>query len=364
MLPKIKVNIYNIHDDFYHVKREWCELCQTANPSFFLSWMWVENWIKTLPEKISVFLLIFKGGNIPKTGFFVGVPSPHFTNFFLSRLYLNTTGVQSFDKIYIEYNSILVEGDSHVPMEEIVTVFPFAWDEFIMPGLKPQFYNFDSLSNAYNVSVNKVVSPYVDLAKVRENKLDFLGLLSNNTRAQIRRSYRSYQKLGDLSFQVASIPRQAMEILSELKYHHQETWKIRGQLGCFSNNYFTKFHKRFVEKYFENGNIQLAKLCCGNDVIGCLYNFISDNSIYFYQSGFAAVNDNKYKPGLMIHSEAICYNAKKGVDIYDFLAGSSQYKKSLSTDEREMYWVKLQKKKLNVFVYNYAKKLYGKFKNF
>jgi len=366
VLSKIKVDVYGIHSDFQQIKREWSWLCDSAKPSLFLSWEWIENWIKTLPEKVSVFLIVLTGNNIPKTGFFVGAPSPKMAGFFIRSLYLNTTGDQFFDKIYIEYNSILVENNSPVPLDEIIPVLPLEWDEFVMPGLDPQFFlknNFEGVTDLYNLIIHKVLSPYVDLAKVRENGLNFLGLLSKNTRSQIHRSYRLYQKEGDIILKEASTISQAMDILIELIKLHQKSWQRRGKVGCFSNDYLLKFHMRFLERYFETGGIQLARLCCGNNTIGCIYNLVGNDKVYFYQSGLAKVENYKYKPGLMLHSEAIQFNSRIGNSIYDFLAGPSQYKKSLSTDENELIWARLQKKKIKISVYNLSKKIYLKLRD-
>jgi CelD/BcsL family acetyltransferase involved in cellulose biosynthesis len=61
--------------------------------------------------------------------------------------------------------------------------------------------------------------------------------------------------------------------------------------------------------------------------------------VFFYQSGFMYSNDNRLKPGLVTHTEAIKYYLGRGLDEYDFLAGDSQYKQSLSNAERHMLWL-------------------------
>ncbi len=340
-------------------------MCESGKPSFFLTWEWVENWIKTLPENIPVFLMVLTGENIPKTAFFVGAPSTNIAHFFLKKLYLNTTGIPAFDEIYIEYNKMLVEGNCPAPLEAVLTRLPLDWDEFVMPALEAHFFfnnEFENAALAYNTIVQRVQSPYVDLEKVRENDLNFLGLLSGNTRGQIRRSYRLYQQKESLVLQVASTVEQAMDILTELISLHQDSWQRRGKPGCFSNDYFTKFHERFVRHFFRAGKVQLARFYCGDSTIGCVYNFIDNGKIYFYQSGIAAVTNKKCKPGLMLHCEIIKHNAKNNYRSYDFLAGSSQYKKSLSTDNNELIWLKLQKKKNRVHLYNYAKYIHKKIK--
>lgn len=358
---KVNVTIYNIHTDFQRIQREWCRFCQLTTPSFFLSWAWIESWIKCLPKEIPVFLVTLSDPDMPKIAFFIGAPpsTPPFAG--LKRLYLNSTGISIFDKLYIEYNSILVENDKEVPVDVVLSYLPFNWDEFVMPGLDPVLFPgnvIESSGSPYNIVTKKVASPFVDLIKVRDNKFDYLGLLSGNTRSQIRRSYRMYQKEGNVKLKVAATLEQAINIFTELIHLHQGSWQRRGEQGCFSSDFFMKFHRRLIKKYFSKGNIQLATLCCGEKTIACIYNFVEKNNVCFYQSGLETVENNKYKPGLMIHAEAIKYNAMLGHGIYDFLAGLSQYKKSLSTDEKQLIWARIQKKNIKNYGYNFAKNIY------
>ena len=93
----------------------------------------------------------------------------------------------------------------------------------------------------------------------------------------------------------------------------------------------------------EHDEIQLLRIKCENDTIGCLYNFIYKNNVYFYQSGINYNLDKRLKPGLIAHVEAILHNASKGHKIYDFLGGCSHYKKRLSTHYNRLAWIRLQK---------------------
>jgi CelD/BcsL family acetyltransferase involved in cellulose biosynthesis len=73
--------------------------------------------------------------------------------------------------------------------------------------------------------------------------------------------------------------------------------------------------------------------------VGILYNYVVQRKVFFYQSGFTYLSDNRVKPGLVTHTEAINYYLGRSLDEYDFLAGDSQYKQSLSNAERHMQWL-------------------------
>jgi len=80
----------------------------------------------------------------------------------------------------------------------------------------------------------------------------------------------------------------------------------------------------------------------GGRTIGCLYNLVHDGVVAFYQGGFRYESDNKLKPGLVCHAEAVRFNAAAGHRIYDFLGGDSRYKRSLATGATELVWSTIQ----------------------
>jgi CelD/BcsL family acetyltransferase involved in cellulose biosynthesis len=72
--------------------------------------------------------------------------------------------------------------------------------------------------------------------------------------------------------------------------------------------------------------------------VGCLYGFIENGRVLFYQSGFGQFADAKLSPGLVAH--ALCMQAclDRGLTEYDFLMGDMRYKRELSNTERELVW--------------------------
>jgi len=72
--------------------------------------------------------------------------------------------------------------------------------------------------------------------------------------------------------------------------------------------------------------------------------------LLFYQSGFAAFDDNKLKPGLVTH--ALCMQAcrERGLTEYNFLAGESRYKQELATMEQELVWAVARQRRLKFFL--------------
>lgn len=340
------IKIYNPQNDLQSV----CEIWNYLNPehSYFLSWGWIENWLVTLPKDIHIQFAVVSNQNTPVRAFFFHEKKVVRKHIFRSHSYfLNATGNEEFDRLCIEYNAIAGEHATVDDFRSILEVLPKKWEEVHLPGLDKKGFPgkvLDGEIHPYRVIIEKEEpSPFVDLVKIRENKGDYLALISQNTRAQIRRSYRRLAARGPIRVEVASDLEKAGEFFNELTTLHQKTWESRGEEGVFKFEYFNRFHKALILKRFHLNEIQLIRVTAGNETIGCLYNFVKDGHVFFYQSGINYDMDQQCRPGIVCQVEAIRVNAEQGHNIYDFLAGTSQYKASLSTGENCMVWAKIQK---------------------
>lgn len=340
------------------IREIWMSLEESADVTYFLSWGWIENWINSLPDHVKPELAVFLEGNIPRLAFFIGKMTLQRTmgdfhgqrHLFKTRgWFLNTTGIPEFDRVSMEYNGFLCKQDESFQLMDILNHLPDSWDEFYMPGLDMQSFPgtkaLEDLSPFKTIIKDDIIilSPFVDLAMVRERGGDYLSLLSANTRSQINRSYRLFEKTAPVRLEVAGDTLSAMDIFNELVGLHEDTWTNRSQDGAFSSEYLLQFHRKLIQNRFEHDEIQLLRIKCDENTIGCLYNFLYKNNVYFYQSGINYNLDKRLKPGLIAHAEAIRYNAANGYRTYDFLAGDSRYKMSLATHHNRMIWIRLQK---------------------
>lgn len=103
-------------------------------------------------------------------------------------------------------------------------------------------------------------------------------------------------------------------MLDKLALLHNEEWQSPCERGAFASSFFRRFHRTLIKERFDNGEIQIVEIQSEDDPIGFLYNFVYDNQVLFYQSGFAYRPENQYKPGIVSHYLAIEYNLNKGLD--------------------------------------------------
>jgi CelD/BcsL family acetyltransferase involved in cellulose biosynthesis len=330
------------------IRDVWCGLEAASRPSYFLSWSWVETWLEALPASAPITLYVARRAGAPIAAFFLGARTRWRYRVLPSRgFYLNQVGDAAYDEICIEYNGMVHDGRPP-PFAEIVGHLPGTWDELYLPALDADDALVTGLVADHarlRLRVDgRTPSPVVDLAKVRDAG-DYLKVLGGNTRSQIRRSQKLYAARGKLALEVASSVAQALAFFDELVVLHRRAWAERGQAGAFLP-FVHAFHKRLIERRFDSGEIQLVRIRAGDATVGCLYNLVSRDTVAFYQSGLAFEADSKLKPGLVCHALAVAHDAAAGHRWYDFLGGGSRYKQSLSTDARNLVWLRLQKPRL------------------
>lgn len=84
--------------------------------------------------------------------------------------------------------------------------------------------------------------------------------------------------------------------------------------------------------------LRLCFLLIDNQAAACLCNFAFKNKIYSYQNGLDP-RFAKYSLGCIIHSLAIREALKEGMEEYDFLLGSEDYKREWTEQYRTLYRV-------------------------
>lgn len=356
----MKLNLLDTNREFDAVREIWKEMSARCTHSFFLSWGWMENWLALLPAEAKPLLAVYMQDNHPCAVFFIKKRNVRRRRIIKSRAwFVNAAGDPLYDRIWIEYNHFLVAPGMEDSVVDMLSGLPEPWDECVLPGLDmamPPGCGLDDPGFPFGVIIeDDAPSYYVDLEKVRERNGDYISLLGSKTRAHVRRSYRFYEQKGPVALCAAGDISGALAMFDELVQLHEEKWHRRGQTGAFAGTYMRDFHKRLIQKRFDKGEIQLVKITAGDATVGCIYNFVYGKQAYNYQNGICYGEDKRVQPGFLSHVEAVKYNVAKGNAIYDFLAGTTGYKKSLSTDVRRLAWVRIQKPRLKFALENRLK---------
>jgi hypothetical protein len=361
---EVTIKLFNPFLEFEDVKNIWLEMLNKCPHSFFLSWGWIETWLKNLPKECNLSLIVGFKNKIPVFSFFIGFQKKYRYNIIKAHLIsMNETGISSVDALTLEYNAILIDPEVSLSLKTLIRLLPINdWDEFCFSYMDSRLladskFHIDS-NDTYAIQTDKIASPYVDLKKVRDADMNYLSLLSQKRRKKLRRSIKKYEQKGTLQFKVADTADEALSMLEELKKLHQKTWIERGKPGTFSSDFICNFHKDLIASCFHKNEIQLIHVTCGQDTVGYNYNFIYNGHVYSYLGGFNYQSDSHLLPGMMCDYFSILHCAEKGLNAYDFLAGDVEYKRSLSTDSSEMQDILVQKKTIPLAIERKLRQMY------
>ncbi len=336
------------------VEAAWRSLESVARHSFFLSWPWIRTWLTCLPADVRPQLMLISEGGLTIAAALMVRRTLRRRKVLPTRTWaLNSTGDPSLDQIFIEYNGLLARTDSSArawkTWADCFIRDHRDWDELQLRGVAP------SVLGAWNHPTTQLreemllVARYVDLDEVRSRGSAFLESMGKKKRARIRYTKRTYEKYGQILLEVAQTKQQALHFFAELKVLHQQRWTARKGRGAFDYPFFEHFHLQLIEGHFDDGVIQLLRVRAGDRIVGVLYNFVHDNAVVVYQTGFnykLMESANRESPGLLTHVMAVDYNLAQGHNRYDLLAGDSEYKRALSEKSEQLWWGRVQRRRL------------------
>ena len=323
------------------VRHLWMDLEQRSKPSFFTSWAWIGTWLELLPAEIHPQLLQARlAGRVVGLAVVVqGPPRRRFGMVVCHTAHLHATGRSELDILSIEHNDFLLETGSESEVRAAMLAhwldrLPLA-TEVSLPWLAGNGWppGIESAARRRITRMDSVCRSYaINLEAVREADGDYLKLLSYTTRKYARRSMRAYSQSGLMVLEAACSPEQGLIWLDHLAELHQARWLSRGQPGCFSNDFFTRFHQTMVARHLADGCVQLLRIRVAEKDMAYLYGFVRDKRVYSYQTGLNYdMLESSNQPGMVAHVLAGQYNAAIGNDVFDLMAGESPNKPKLST---------------------------------
>lgn len=329
----------------------WRDLYARADACAFLSWDWIGSWIACLADPPLV-LVGEAGGALVLLGLLV--PRRRREAGGLVRadgLWLHATGEAASDVIAIEYNGFLVDRIFAGPAETAAVSWLLGEriggrhiDELDVKAMGASRAKHHCPDGTLVRELSRKPSWRVDLDAVRAAGGDYVATLSANTRQQIRRSMRLYEREGPLAATRAPDASTALGWLEELAALHQRQWQAKGAPGGWAYPFFAEFQRRLVAASVPNGTAEIVRVFAGDAPIGFVYNLISGDHVMAFVTGFRMEADARLKPGLVSHALCIQRHADEGRRLYDFLAGNYRYKASLGQPGPEFVHLHVQRR--------------------
>lgn len=350
MMSLIKrINDYEIEVchgyEFEKLQEQWLSVQLEQNLPFFLTWSWISCWIKTYDPEIVVVSAKWNNKIVAIGLFTCSVDHRH--GFISSRQYrLHQMGDPLLDQIWMEYNDFIYVNDHRVSAVnaciQTLQQSDNEWDEIVLSMMADS--RAREIRNKISNSHILLSSPCyaVDLNAIKQNNKSYLSTLNSNTRYQIRRSMRLYEKLhGDLKFVLAEDTEQALEFFHEAGSYHILRWDDSG----YKNHKFIQFHENLIKNSFDKKMVALMKILAGDATVAIIYFHLVNKNVFFYLQGINYEADHKLKPGLVAHTIASQYFLEQGMHNYDYMGGYSQYKCQLATRSEDLVSICIQRPK-------------------
>jgi len=341
--------------------RQWRNLEESGNPSFFTCWHWIGTLLTALPPADRPKLLRgTANGNTVALALLGTHKTRRRRGLVCSRgLHLNETGDRRFDSLTIEHNGVLAaaEWERAIPDELI------AWfadrrdaDELYIAG-SPRPLPETMIEACGLRSRDTTVPSYsVDLSRLEDSGGELDPVLSANARQQLARAVRHFERFGALHLTKAATVEEALDFFDSMKTLHCASWERRGRPHSFANAFFEPFHRLLITRSFAENGAQLLRASAGERILGYLYNFRLANRVYAYQSGFDD-GDRRERPGVVTHYLAIRHAFRSGARVYDFMAGRNRLKESFATRCEPMQWQIVQQPRLAFRLEHLARRL-------
>ena len=345
---------FSIVRDGDSVLDDWRRLYGLSDARFFLSPAWVETAVGSAPAN-RAFAVVRVHDDLRGlyAMAFASAPSRRSLAFWRSAR-LQETGVEEIDRVYIEYNDILVartapDGARDAAVGALLDGLASA-DQVIFKNATPTLLaSVERAAGARNFTidiVNRQPTFAIDLTSSGGDGV--MAKFSPSLRSKIRRSIKRYEERGAVS--VSRLAGQAEKAVAwtELMRLHAQTWSRRGKRGVFNERAFRNFHERLIEKNPDKADF--VRLSAGAETIGMLYNFIERDHVYNYQSGFRYETDNQLTPGFVCHALAADEYRAAGFSLYDMMGGEADYKRRLGKEGETLATIAVTRRNLRARV--------------
>lgn len=340
------------------VAAEWRALEQRASPSFFQSWTWIGTWVAQAQAALGV-LRLHDGGSLVAMGIVSFRSLRRRAVVPVNVLSLHETGDSRSDRLTIEYNGFLIDRSrpADLPTRILKSLagwssracFAHDWDEVSLSGVSEAWV--DALRASGLRTVVDRSEPVLGIPLVGSScREDLLAGMGPHTRGQVRRSLRELGKHGPVEVSHARTIEEAKEFLARLGSLNIRRWAGHAPGSPYSGDGFCKFHAALVACALPRGEVELLELRAGDTPIGYAYNFLWGRTAHHYSSGFAAASNPRLKPGLVCHVLSAERYARRGMQLYDLMAGDARYKRSLGRQQGMLYWVRGQRNRAKLRV--------------
>jgi hypothetical protein len=333
--PTFQTRSYHVNESHLaELEHKWNVLQSKADSSAFVAWFWIKQWLaqKNLTTNNCLCVEVSQGPDTIGLALFGIKTKRIFWGLNIHQYYLHKSGNTKEDQTWIEHNTFLLDKNyeqqaTNKICQQLIKINQL--DDIKIGLSSPRFANSLNFSD-FNLRTELSSQGYLVNLAGYTCLDDYLASLSKNTRASIKRSIKLLNEQSPLRLVLAKGIAEKDAVLKNIAELHRIKWRSTVYGSGFDNPCFYKFHQGLIQEQDSAKYCRLYTLYQDEVALGHVYLLTYGDKWSFYLSALHFNADNRIKVGLVIHNLIIEQAIKEGINVYDFLAGEAQYKKSLS----------------------------------
>ncbi|NQZ22421.1 MAG: GNAT family N-acetyltransferase [Colwellia sp.] len=353
--------IISTSDEFNLLENEWEDLLvHSCQPSFFLSFHWLNTWWKFYASETDTLNIII----LRNDDQIVAILPIYFNDKKIH--YIGTNDVEH-DEVCTEYIDIIcrkgIETEVLLILEDELATLITSNKELILTNYLEHSLIYklinNNLTRHWNIQQKSGVRYFCKLPHSIDN---YHNSLSKSFTKKMKRVTKKFVEKLEGDIDKTTKTQDIEKNFSILDHLHSAHWQSKNKDGAFTSARFKNFHISLCKHLHKKDKLTLWILNSTNTPLAVIYCIDYLDTRYFYQAGINTEFKPNISPGNILHLYAIEDAIKnKKILQYDFMKGesSNSYKQMFTNQSSNMYNAHIFKKK----IHNISKLFFWQLKN-
>ncbi len=171
------------------------------------------------------------------------------------------------------------------------------------------------------------------------------AVLKRSRRADnFKRRLRQLSRREGFAHRVVTAPEEALVAFERFLQLHEARWVEAGGSELTGHERLTSFHRELVVRFAAAGLLRFDELWVEGECRASIYGLEHDRQYYYYNSGY----DQAWRGasvGLVLLGLSIKAAVERGIEVYDFLRGTEEYKFDWAGTTRETVLLRIAPKR-------------------
>ncbi len=334
----LRTRVHNRWSDLEHLREQWNALVlQSADPSVFLTWEWLDSWWESYGGASEALVLTAADSADNPVVIAPFQRAERSPGAGVNLRFLRFMGDGSYDSDnldFIIHRQYLGEGTNLVV--DWLEQNQREWDVLelnTVPAESPVFAGLKKELSRREWVQRSELGPRV-VIHLPETWEGFLDSLSDKLRSDVVRRYRKLEREHGVRIWRCDNPAELPRALEKLFQLNTLSWQHRGQPGSFAMPKRREFYQRMAPRMLERGWLDFWLLDAGDRTVAAEFGFCFAGVKTVLLGGFDP-EFGSYSVRNVLKANVIRDLIARGIRFYDFLGGGESHKLRWGGEQRD-----------------------------